>query len=557
MNEFLIRHKVALTPLSPIHIGCGEDFEPTNYVIDAEKKLLYGFDPSRAVLPEQLAGKLASLGEKGNLLGIQQFFRDNQDRFRPLFHILMSVASGVARDYGNKIGRVANLEAGGNRVFNQFTIERHAHSRNTPYIPGSSLKGALRTALMDRLNNGQPVTDKDEKRNSAKLAMRLLDGDFSTSPLRLLKVGDLMSGERLDRSVLYAVNRYKRPKFDRATGQEKSPKGIVARKECILPGQYRALTAEITVQDLGNKGNAEDKRNVPRPAMRPNLAQIARDSNAYHLPRLRAELAEMDKTGLVNPDWKRAIEALLNSSLEIRLEEGKAMLVRLGRYGGAESKTLTQAAEIKIMGKQGQPPKYLPRTTTYWLAAQTADDRKHLLPFGWAILEVDPQGDLPELKTWCESEAQNRPDIGEHYSALTAAKTIADARLAEQKLEHEAQRQAEEASAKREQGLATLSEAGREIEKFKNECAKIARSTGGKKGKPYGTDYNRARLLVEKARTGGAWSVTDKQAAAEAIEHWLPRLEMLEVKDLRKKLKLAELAGGVAGSLQQETPNAK
>lgn len=34
--KFLSTHRIALTPLSPIHIGCGETFEPTNYVIDRE-----------------------------------------------------------------------------------------------------------------------------------------------------------------------------------------------------------------------------------------------------------------------------------------------------------------------------------------------------------------------------------------------------------------------------------------------------------------------------------------------------------------------------------------
>jgi CRISPR-associated protein Cmr6 len=142
----------------------------------------------------------------------------------------------------------------------------------------------------------------------------------------------------------------------------------------------------------------------------------------------------------------------------------------------------------------------------------------------------------------------------EHYSALTAEKAEADARLAEQKLAYEARRQVVEAAARvaaeREQSLAALSEAGREVEKFKDECAKVARSTAGRNGRPYGADYQRAQRLVEKARTEEGWSATDKRAAAEAVEHWLPRLEMLEVKDLRKKLKLAELKEGVADSSQ-------
>jgi CRISPR-associated protein Csm5 len=539
MNEFLVRHKIALTPLSPIHIGCGEDFEPTNYVIDAEQKLLYGFDPSRAALPEHLAKELTNLGEKGNLLGIQKFFRDKRDYFKPLSHVLMSVASGVAHDYGNKIGRIANLEASGNKVFNQFTIERHVHSRNTLYIPGSGLKGALRTALMDRLNNGNPVTNVAEKKDSTKLAKRLLDGDFATSPLRLLKVGDLMpSDDRgiLDRSVLYAVNRYKRPKFDKDTGQEKSPRGIVARKECLLPGQYRALTGEITVQDLGGKGiTTGEKRNVPRQNMRPDITQIAKDSNTYHLPRLRAELADMDRTGLVNPAWKQAIESLL-TTLKACLDEGQIVLVRIGRYGGAESKTLTQAAEIKIMGKQGQPPKYLPHTTTYWLAAQTADDRKHLIPFGWAILEIDPQDDLEELKAWCESEAKDRPDMKIHYTALALEREKAKAK--QQQAAQAQQRQAEKATKPK---VPIMREPEREIIAFIEHFRKRAEALQGKKERPNGADHQKASELARHAHENDGWTADDKKAAAAAIKEWLPKIVSVEMKDVRKKLKLAEL----------------
>lgn len=551
--KFLSRHKIALTPLSPIHIGCGEDFEPTNYVIDAERKLLYGFDAGRAVLPEKLAKELSTLGEQGNLQGIQKFFRDNQDCFKPLSHVLMPVAVGVALDYKNKIGKIANLEANGNKVFNQFTIERHTHSRNTPYVPGSSLKGALRTAWMDELNDRRPVTDKEERTNSAKLAKRLLCGDFATSPLRLLKVGDLMPAGDLDRSILYAVNRYKRPKFDQKTGQEKSPKGIVARKECILSGQYRALTGEIVVQDLGGKGIAEgEKRNVPHRAMRSNLVEIAKSANAYHLHRLREELAEMDKTGLVNPEWKQTIESLLKGKIEKFLQEGRAMLVRLGRYGGAESKTLTDVANIKIMGKRvdgKQQYDFRSHTTTYWLAAQMADDRKHLIPFGWALLEIDPQEELSELRAWCGRESRNRPDMREEYAELAALKAQADEEAAQRRAEREAaeaakrqeERIAEQNAREREQRLASLSEAGREIEAFIGHFQQRAEALRGRKERANGADHQKASALAKRAREGENWTADDKKAAAAAIEEWLPKVVDVEMKDVRKKLKLAEL----------------
>ena len=44
----LTRHTLHLTPLSPLHLGTGEDYEPTNYLIT--DGVLYTFDPARAIL---------------------------------------------------------------------------------------------------------------------------------------------------------------------------------------------------------------------------------------------------------------------------------------------------------------------------------------------------------------------------------------------------------------------------------------------------------------------------------------------------------------------------
>ncbi|QLQ25212.1 MAG: hypothetical protein HZT41_10355 [Dechloromonas sp.] len=137
--KFLTNATLALTPLAPIHIGCGEDFEPTNYVI--EDDILYGFDPSRAALPDNLAKRLGELGDKADLLGIQRFFRDHRGHFQPHADVLIPVAAGLGADYERQVGQVANRESNGNRVFNQLFIERASHTGKQPYIPGSSFKG--------------------------------------------------------------------------------------------------------------------------------------------------------------------------------------------------------------------------------------------------------------------------------------------------------------------------------------------------------------------------------------------------------------------------------
>lgn len=51
-STFLTSYRLAITPLSPIHIGCGEDYVPTNYVIDDTRGFLYAFNPGEAYLAE-------------------------------------------------------------------------------------------------------------------------------------------------------------------------------------------------------------------------------------------------------------------------------------------------------------------------------------------------------------------------------------------------------------------------------------------------------------------------------------------------------------------------
>lgn len=67
-NKFFSNHKLYLTPISPIHIGCGEEFEPINYVIDND--VLYNFNIYKlsSILTEkdrQLLFDISSYGEDG------------------------------------------------------------------------------------------------------------------------------------------------------------------------------------------------------------------------------------------------------------------------------------------------------------------------------------------------------------------------------------------------------------------------------------------------------------------------------------------------------------
>lgn len=563
MNTFLKTYRLALTPLSPIHIGCGEDFEPTNYVID--DGVLYGFDPSRAVLNETQTRRLTEVANKVSLLAIQRFFKDHAKTFQALADVLIPVCSGVREKYERDIGRATNIEASGNQIFNRFIIERTMHTgqASQPYIPGSSFKGAIRTAMLDHLNRERkPSWDDNVQKGTPKLEARLLGhGDepnkFERSPLRLLKIADLMPAQHTEpaRRVMFALNRRKRKPLNE---NEPPPIGIAARKECILHGQYRAFMADAVLPSL-NPHN--DSKTTPSPELRPtDFRTIAKQSNAYNQTRLRQEMSILDGRGLVNPAWKYSIDALMAGALGKKLNSGDAFLIRLGRYGGAESKTLSGegVANIKIMGARvngRQEFTFESKTKTVWLAAERENEQKHLLPFGWAVVEIDPQeGDCPELKAWCAEQSKGRPDMAKIRQQFEADKQAAvkrKAELAAQAAQREAARQAEQlAAAQREQALTKMSAQGQQIETFRQNCENWAKQmppNGNfkKQAADVGKEgfFQNANKLVTQALASPDWTAPDKLALADMLENWLAKVVTPWEKDQRKKLKLAALRG--------------
>jgi len=567
MNPFLKTYRLALTPLSPIHIGCGEDFEPTNYVIDEDDTfgpVLYGFDPSRAVLSDAQKVKLADAGNRASLLGIQRFFKENANTFKTQADVLIPVSHGVAEKYQRDIGRAVNIQSNNDQVFNKFFIERCSYTgqQSLPYIPGSSFKGAIRTAWLDELNGQRQPSDvqfsvKGEAKSTNAMEKRLL-GDFQTSLLRLLKVADLMPAPDGDpaRRVLYAVNLKKREV--KKDGMEVQPKGIAARKECILHGQYRAFVAHAVLQSLDPH---TDPKTTPAPELRlQDLRPIARQSNAYHQTRLQRELAVLDGRGMLNPAWKHSLEQLLAGDLGKKLTRGDAFLIRLGRYGGAESKTLSGegVAHIKIMGAKGQPPTFESNTKTVWLAAENEHDQKHLLPFGWAVVEIDPQeGDLPQLKAWCDAQAKVRPDMTQLRQQFEADKQAALQQKAEQAAlaaqRFEAKKAEELVAHQRAEALANMSVQGQQIEALRQACENWAKQmppNGNfkKQAAEMGKTgfFQDANKLVTLALSTTEWTVQDKATLAEMLETWLPKVVGPWGKDQRKKLKLASLRGSTS-----------
>jgi len=446
-KEFLMNHRLALTPLAPIHIGLGEEFEPTEYIIDPEKKLLYAFDPSQAPLPENVRQELLRLAEAGRPENIHQIYtliRENKEHFLPCAHSVIPVSSGVAQKYQESLGRPVRTESD-LRIFNSNYIERAISlAEGQPFIPGSGVKGAIRTSWLEALNQETAgfVRPQDFEKT-------VLGGDFQTSPFRLLKIADFMPepDRAVGRKIVFACN-YKKKQV-KVNGQPTLiGRGPSTRKEVILPGQFRLFQADLTLVRPEKMG-LKDKT----PAWRPEVKDMARHCLAYYRPRLDKELKIIHELRLVNQVWADRLKDLL-SALQNDFDSGRAFILRLGRYGDAETKTVADLARIKILGAKGAPPRYAKETTTLWLAAEQDKAKRDLLPFGWALAEIDPDPENSPLRAFCAAESQGQPDLGGLRS-----------RLDETKIQLKAEQEARKIALETEKARKEAEEAAREAEK--------------------------------------------------------------------------------------------
>jgi len=119
----------------------------------------------------------------------------------------------------------------------------------------------------------------------------------------------------------------------------------------------------------------------------------------------------------------------------------------------------------------------------------------------------------------------------------------AEARAAKERAEREAAERAAREAAEKEARRAAMSEAMRRIDDFRREFAARAEQLRGGKERPNGVYHGKARDLAKLALAAADWSAEEKRAAADAIEEWLPKVVQVDIKDERKKLKLAALRG--------------
>lgn len=367
-GDFLIRI------LSPVHMGCDEVYEPLEFVLDEEAKTLTSFDPLDffSSLDRKDRDSFATACAKGtleSLLELLKFMRGRKSRGHKV-----DVSGGLVEDYRRTLGIRAGDQRRIQQELNSFQIQRTAFDPHTnhPYIPGSAVKGALRTAW---LNAKQKEKNLRPGRNNRDVERELLDGgNLETDPFRLLKVSDFHPVGSVRAHILFAVNEKKIPSKFKARG----PYQIV---EIIPSGSVFAGRVDLLDPPAGSL--------IKTPLEKSKLLKSA---GHFYGGEFGRENKELEAIGVFGRTETPA----------------SGVLLRIGRHSGAESVTIEGHRNIRIKKGRGEKDGNLDHATTLWLASDASRNyvKERLQPFGWVALEETSRAALNELRECLRSRAE-------------------------------------------------------------------------------------------------------------------------------------------------------
>lgn len=348
--------QLVITLLSPVHIGCGQDYAPYEYLDLDDEIAVFGPEQLMAVIPATDRYKLTQAASDPSkpVERVRDFIRGYKNALldQPNVRRIPKLATRLPQ--GTTIKRIERT------VFDPLT--------DAALLPGSSIKGALRTAWIDAQRE-------------------LLRVPIPADPLRLLSVADAPANSEV-RAIMFLQRPHKKPEHN-------------------TPGSPSSVRYDYLLEALQRRGKFQTdialrqaERGADLRAPIPSLADLIAAANAHYgeeFAKCRAYLADMHayQSG---QNWLHGIASEFDQDTkQVRdkqgatkkvytygglIKKGKGFLLRLGKHGGAESLTLPGQREIRT--RYGTKK----ATFTMTLTANDQSDPKASEPFGWVFVQI-------------------------------------------------------------------------------------------------------------------------------------------------------------------------
>ena len=383
-------YRFRATPLTPIHVGDGNSLAPEDYLIESDHLIQFNRAATLRDMPPETRRQLEERLDRNDFQAAQEILRKSvQPRHhRCRIQIGAESRADLLKAVGNPLDPVVRQRAVQGFVRNPLTGQ--------PYLPGSSLKGAIRTAVVNAFTQKHLASIKQavspllenprERRNAWKaLETEALNFEFrrlQEDPFRLLKVADAeLPANRTRVDKVWPVKR---------DGKEDT-KGIQMHFERLLSRgdgiEDRGFAVELKLDELAT---GDTRVKVGR---RLDFETIRLACNSFYTGRILAEQRRFF-TDAQSPERIFGAQGLIKINpdkvLVAKSIQERGLLLRVGRFSHFESLSVDGLRQgWNAQKKQPFKPGEEGSSRTLCRCRATTEGSSLALPFGWLLLSEE------------------------------------------------------------------------------------------------------------------------------------------------------------------------
>ena len=355
------RYKLIIEPITPVHIGTGRKISPLDYkTVKTKTGMKYARFSSDLILQRicqnlEKSREFEHITNLADMKQIQAFFHKN---FSPDdISYLCKMTERFEEKYNDNI----NLDP----LKNACEVDELYRPVGSKYavIPGSSIKGAIRTALMDMCRETSNNFDFQKARKNKNFQNDLFDmSNANTDPLRCISVSDCMFVNNKMQTVgaLQIINEFLSEKNNSQIFAE-----VISGKlmeECVSEEFFISIDKDIQASINPKTNERYIKKSF-------SMKDIHDECNYFFGENFLQEYSHFYQKA--NSEKFELIHNLKKQIDKIR-EKENSFIIRLGRWSQFEFVTLYD--EKKKMGKS--------RTLF--------DYNGQYLPMGWCKCTIKP-----------------------------------------------------------------------------------------------------------------------------------------------------------------------
>jgi len=331
--------------LSPLHIGTGKEIEPLDYIITGERLYRLSFEKFVTDMTESERLAFEGILDKGNLLETRKYVEK---------HINVERNTLYSTEASPQIKNLYNTKKGD--IQNQLLIYPFIRTEGdcVPIVPGSSIKGAMRTAVISKLaaDSGLPKP-RDFREEDTFEATVLGYKDGRNDPFRGIKTRDVA----LESSAI-TIRDVKNVARRNGKLQANDMQIICEVSHSWISGKCIEFEAELSFDEsLFSTGFLSKTL---------DMDFIKKSCLHFYMEKMEKEHEKFYKNS--------ALEKYSNQLLCTSLEKN-SFLLRVGRFSGVESVTLDNYRNPKPPGNK-----------MVWGRSRNLAEEKY--PMGWVKVTV-------------------------------------------------------------------------------------------------------------------------------------------------------------------------